>query len=303
MARAQNAREVAGLPGRVFAGDCEMRRHVGEREALQLARRDIIQLGEQESVHEMPAMNLELRIFDSLLRDLKARGAAFRGAAIAAPREREFGGLRARHERRHDFFEKIVALDDVGIVRANDFGEALECGAAAFQRDILLPAGVVRQSDRVRGHRDLHAAQLGKRHALEKGAAGPKEKLLDGIAEAEVADARAAQAGAKAGEVPPVLALGEESECEAAGKAGGREGVVGDFGVGPKIRLERLLDDRGGPVGLANVEGDPGAPGQLGRNDALLGVMAEKGLVIGESHPRIVCARRRGSIDTPRAPG
>src|SRR5688572_12003873 len=100
--------------------------HIDPLEAREAAHPDVIELGEQKGVDEMPAIDGEFRIIDCLLRDLKPGWTRAEKTAAASPIQLHLRLARAGHQVRQIEAEKIMSFDDIGIAVFDDGRETFE---------------------------------------------------------------------------------------------------------------------------------------------------------------------------------
>src|SRR5205085_2107103 len=101
--------------GNFFIAQSEMPGDIGALETAQRAKTNVVKLREQEGVHEMSAVDRELRIIDRLLRDLQSRWAGAEKSTAAAPIEFRFQLLRARDKNWKMRAKQIVTFNHVRV--------------------------------------------------------------------------------------------------------------------------------------------------------------------------------------------
>src|SRR5436309_10127151 len=111
---------------------------------------DIVKLREQKRINEMPAIDCEFRIIDSLLRDLESRRPRAEKTAASSPVEFGFQFLCATDEIRQIEPEQVVTFDHIRVALFDKRGESLERVALRFldvvwiDYEQFFPAGVIR---------------------------------------------------------------------------------------------------------------------------------------------------------------
>ena len=103
-----------------------MPRHFYPLEAGKRTHPDIVKLREQERIDKVAAIDCELRVIDSLLRDLQSRGTRAKKAATASPIEFGFQLLRAGDKQRQMYAKQIVTFDYVRIAFFDESGKSPE---------------------------------------------------------------------------------------------------------------------------------------------------------------------------------
>src|SRR5438132_12549123 len=125
---------LSGKRGDALVAQSKMSRDVGPLKTSQRAHSDVIKLREQESIHEMAAIDCELGIIDRLLGNLQPGWSRAQKSADASPIEFGFQFLRARDQVRQIEPKQIVAFDHIGIVVLDQTGHALDRASFRFLR-------------------------------------------------------------------------------------------------------------------------------------------------------------------------
>ncbi len=148
------AREVGALV--VVRRHAKVNRHLFQPVALQLARRDVVQLHQQIGVDHRPPRQIATRKIHPALRNLQPAVAKLRLLPEASPRARDLVALRAQAQIIQIELKNIVPLDDVRI----ELGQ---------RRVELLQQGFLRRVGLLREHQHpVHpaATQPDRQHAI-----------------------------------------------------------------------------------------------------------------------------------------
>ena len=102
--------------------------HVHPFEARQAAHADIVELGEEKGVDEMPAVDRELRVVDRFLRDLEPGRTRTEESSTPSPIEFHFSFARTRDQIWQVETKKVVAFNHIGVALPDEGGQTLQRG-------------------------------------------------------------------------------------------------------------------------------------------------------------------------------
>ena len=199
-----------------------------------------------------------------------------------------------------------MAFDHIRIAFFDKARQALDRARLGFlglrrvHQDHFLPAAVIGKGNagdvilrrlrqiafaRGRDHFDLQALHFLQRHAFEQGPPGVGEVVLHRVGQREKNASRALQAVAQRDQFFPTVDRDQPVELEIAGELlRVLHPEIGDVGVRPDERPERLHLDRGAAVLLATINAHRASVAHLDRDDSQRRIGAEEQQVIRKSH-------------------
>src|SRR5207244_1193113 len=215
---------------------------------------DIVKLREQKRINEMPAIDCEFRIIDSLLRDLESRRPRAEKTAASSPVEFGFQFLCATDEIRQIEPEQVVTFDHIRIALLDERGKPLQRVSLGFidaiwiDNDQFFPAGVVRNCNAhdmivgtfERQHFELHSYQFFKRQIFEQGTARGGEIMLHWVREREEVAPGILQSVTQRDEFLPTIDGDQPAILEIAAKFLGFNAEIDYVAVGPDEWMKRL---------------------------------------------------------------
>ncbi len=309
-------------------GDVKMPRQLLQPEALELAARDVVVLGQDPGVDDAAAADIVAPIRDRAVGDLQARGAPDQLAPVASQREPHAMTPRASDEIIERVTKQVMALDHVRIALGHRAHQLLDHRTLVhrvaaqntlvarripkrYRDDAVALARRAREFEPATDvglDRELHPAKLVEFHADEKGHPAEYQMLFDRIAEHEVR--RVGDAGCFAGQGAQMTPRGLERVDTVEGRKPAQTKVAGQrrdlvrraqtvehpgFGEqGKKRERAALALERGT---YTAVDLDLARRGDLDGDDSGLGRITEEQPIVVKLAADLLVAAHRDSTE------